>query len=83
MPLATSLRGSSLLCLFAAALAPAQDDGSRPAPAADARVQLDYATFDPRVALPEVPPALRAGADTRLWIVNAPEMMKKTNSGVL
>jgi serine protease AprX len=69
MPLATSLRGPFLLCLLTGALAPAQDDGSRPAPAADTRVQLDYATFDPRVALPEVPPALRAGADTRLWIV--------------
>jgi len=56
-------------CTFAASLSLAQDNGDAARVSLDPRVLLRYATFDPVVSLPEVPAALRAGADTQLWIV--------------
>lgn len=37
--------------------------------ATDRLVHLRYAEFDPTLAVPFVPPALRGGKDTKLWIV--------------
>ena len=70
MHLAHPRPGPLLLCLLVTAFATAQQDDGTSAPrAADPRVQLDYATFDPLAGTPEVPPALRGGADVNLWIV--------------
>lgn len=55
----------SCLSLLAAGLA---QDGAARAPGAP-EILLQYGTFDPLLAVPEVPPALRAGTDTNLWIV--------------
>jgi hypothetical protein len=63
--------GLSLTLVAALGFARAQDAAgdASPAPSQDPRVLLRYATFDPLAALPEIPPALRAGADVDMWIV--------------
>lgn len=47
----------------------AQDDGSGPVVPGNPQVALQYGTFDPVVGTLPIPAVLKAGADTRLWIV--------------
>lgn len=47
----------------------AQSDGSGPIVPGNPQVALQYGTFDPKVGTLPIPAVLRAGADTRLWIV--------------
>ncbi|MEC9046974.1 MAG: hypothetical protein VYA51_03100 [Planctomycetota bacterium] len=58
------------LCALAAGGAAQSPDGAAARAAAlDPRVMLEYASFDPNVAVPQVPAALRAGADVNLHIL--------------
>ncbi|MBM3972894.1 MAG: hypothetical protein FJ301_02190 [Planctomycetes bacterium] len=47
----------------------AQADGTGPIVPGNPQVALQYGTFDPKVGTLPIPAVLRAGADTRLWIV--------------
>lgn len=58
------------LCALAAVAAAQSPDGAAARPTAkDPRVLLEYASFDPAVALPRIPASLTAGPDVRLHIV--------------
>ncbi|MBM4062762.1 MAG: hypothetical protein FJ265_16955 [Planctomycetes bacterium] len=69
-----SIRSSLLLLatLVPAVSSAAQVDGDRSAPSSEHRVLLRYASFDPRLTVPEVPATLRSAIDTNLWIVQFP-----------
>ena len=60
---------SALSLSILVAVARAQDDGTAPRLPGDPRVQLQYATFDPKAEQPQVPTILQAAADVHLWIV--------------
>ena len=47
----------------------AQADGAGPIVPGNPQVALQYGTFDPKVGTLPIPAVLKAGADTRLWIV--------------
>ena len=47
----------------------AQADGAGPIVPGNPQVALQYGSFDPKVGTLPIPAVLKAGADTRLWIV--------------